>query len=47
MLKKESVKSRVTRETGISFTEFSYMTLQAFDFHIYTKIIIATRKWRE
>ena len=36
MLKKESVKSRVTRETGISFTEFSYMTLQAFDFmHLY------------
>ena len=32
MLKKESVKSRVSRETGISFTEFSYMTLQAFDF---------------
>ena len=33
MMKKESVKSRVTRDTGISFTEFSYMTLQAYDFH--------------
>ena len=36
MLKKESVKSRVSRDTGISFTEFSYMTLQAYDFlHLY------------
>ena len=33
MMKKESVKSRLTRETGISFTEFSYMTLQAYDFY--------------
>lgn len=30
MLAKESVKSRI--ETGISFTEFTYMLLQAFDF---------------
>ncbi len=30
MLAKESVKSRL--ETGISYTEFSYMILQAFDF---------------
>lgn len=30
MLAKESVSSRL--ETGISFTEFSYMVLQAFDF---------------
>lgn len=30
MLAKESVQSRI--ETGISFTEFSYMILQAFDF---------------
>lgn len=30
MLAKESVKSRL--ETGISFTEFSYMLLQAYDF---------------
>ncbi len=33
MLAKDSVKSRVTSETGISFTEFSYMLLQANDFH--------------
>ncbi len=38
MMKKESVKSRVSRDTGISFTEFSYMTLQAYDFlHLYEK----------
>jgi tyrosyl-tRNA synthetase len=30
MLQKESVKARL--ETGISYTEFSYMLLQAFDF---------------
>jgi tyrosyl-tRNA synthetase len=30
MLQKESVKSRM--ETGISYTEFSYMVLQAYDF---------------
>ena len=30
MLKKESVRSRI--ESGISFTEFSYMLLQAYDF---------------
>jgi tyrosyl-tRNA synthetase len=30
MLQKESVKSRM--ETGISFTEFSYMLVQAYDF---------------
>lgn len=34
MLQKESVKSRM--ETGISYTEFSYMLLQAHDFaHLY------------
>jgi tyrosyl-tRNA synthetase len=32
MLAKESVKSRVESENGISYTEFSYMLLQAFDF---------------
>jgi tyrosyl-tRNA synthetase len=32
MLAKESVKSRVASEHGISFTEFSYMLLQANDF---------------
>jgi tyrosyl-tRNA synthetase len=33
MVAKDSVKSRLTRaDQGISFTEFSYMLLQAFDF---------------
>ncbi len=36
MLAKESVKARVASEHGISFTEFSYMLLQANDFrHLY------------
>ena len=32
MLAKESIKARVAGDQGISFTEFSYMLLQAFDF---------------
>lgn len=32
MMAKDSVKSRLERESGISFTEFSYMLLQANDF---------------
>ena len=32
MVAKDSVKSRLESENGISFTEFSYMLLQAFDF---------------
>ncbi|RMG98605.1 MAG: tyrosine--tRNA ligase [Chloroflexi bacterium] len=32
MMAKDSVKSRLEREEGISFTEFSYMLLQAYDF---------------
>jgi len=33
MMQKDSVKSRITREdTGISYTEFSYMVLQGMDF---------------
>ena len=33
MIAKESVKSRIERpEQGISFTEFSYMLLQAYDY---------------
>jgi tyrosyl-tRNA synthetase len=32
MLARESVRSRLERESGISFTEFSYMLLQAHDF---------------
>ena len=35
MLGKESVRARMEdREVGISYTEFSYMLLQAFDFYI-------------
>ena len=32
MLAKDSVKSRLTSDVGMSYTEFSYMLLQAFDF---------------
>ena len=32
MLAKESVKRRIESEEGISYTEFSYMLLQAYDF---------------
>jgi tyrosyl-tRNA synthetase len=36
MVAKESVKSRMQSEQGISYTEFSYMTMQAYDFlHLY------------
>lgn len=36
MLAKESVKSRLASEEGLSYTEFSYQLLQAFDFlHLY------------
>lgn len=36
MLAKDSVKGRMESEQGISFTEFSYMTMQAYDFlHLY------------
>jgi tyrosyl-tRNA synthetase len=34
MLAKDSVRSRIDRESGISFTEFSYMLLQANDFRV-------------
>ncbi|MBN1148390.1 MAG: tyrosine--tRNA ligase [Anaerolineales bacterium] len=32
MIAKDSVRSRLEREDGISFTEFSYMLLQSYDF---------------
>ena len=32
MLSKESVKRRIEAEDGISYTEFTYMMLQAYDF---------------
>jgi len=34
MLARESVKSRLSRDSGISFTEFTYMLLQANDFRV-------------
>ncbi len=34
MLSKESVKRRITSEDGISYTEFTYMLLQAYDFYV-------------
>lgn len=34
MLAKESIKRRIEQEDGLSFTEFSYMLLQAYDFLI-------------
>lgn len=38
MLSKDSVKSRIEyREQGISFTEFSYMLMQAYDFYVLNK----------
>jgi tyrosyl-tRNA synthetase len=38
MVKKDSVRDRLEREgTGISFTEFTYMLLQAFDFYTLAK----------
>ena len=33
MLTKDSVKSRMGQDSGISYTEFSYMLVQAFDFY--------------
>jgi tyrosyl-tRNA synthetase len=36
MLAKDSVKGRLDRESGISYTEFSYMLVMAYDFvHLY------------
>ena len=32
MINKDSVKSRLAREDGISFTEFSYMLMQSYDY---------------
>lgn len=39
MITKESVRTRLEREEGISFTEFSYMLMQSYDFlHLYQTI---------
>jgi tyrosyl-tRNA synthetase len=37
MLAKDSVKTRIEGDQGISFTEFSYMILQAYDFFVLSK----------
>lgn len=37
MLAKESVKNRINSEVGISFTEFTYQMLQAYDFRFLAK----------
>src|SRR5881392_971886 len=38
MIQKESVRARMEdREAGISYTEFSYMLLQAFDFYVLSR----------
>ena len=37
MLAKDSVKNRMERESGISYTEFTYQLIQGYDFqHLYT-----------
>ena len=39
MMAKDSVKSRLDRESGLSFTEFSYMLLQSYDFlHLHNEM---------
>jgi tyrosyl-tRNA synthetase len=38
MIAKDSVKRRLESEQGLSYTEFSYMTMQAYDFlHLFTE----------
>jgi len=45
MIAKESVRARMEdREAGISYTEFSYMLLQAFDFTCFAVILIVNCK---
>jgi tyrosyl-tRNA synthetase len=39
MITKDSVRTRLDREEGISFTEFSYMLLQSYDYlHLYDTV---------
>ncbi|MBQ6342799.1 MAG: tyrosine--tRNA ligase [Anaerolineaceae bacterium] len=39
MMSKDSVKNRMDRESGLSFTEFSYMLLQSYDFlHLHNEM---------
>ena len=44
MLTFDSVKLRLDREQSLSYMEFNYMILQAYDFINYTKIIIVFYK---
>lgn len=46
MLARDSVRSRMDRDTGISYTEFSYMLLQAHDFLVLHRERVATYRWR-
>jgi tyrosyl-tRNA synthetase len=39
MLEKESVRTRLERQDGLSFTEFSYMLMQSYDFlHLFDRL---------
>lgn len=39
MIKRDSVRDRLTREQGISYTEFSYVILQAYDYlHLFREM---------
>lgn len=45
MMAKDSVKTRLDREEGLSFTEFSYMLMQSYDFlhlHQHENVILQT-----
>ena len=45
MLPKESVKRRLESEEGISFTEFSYQLLQAYDYLVLYDASAARCRW--
>ena len=48
MLGKDSVKSRLDREGGLSYTEFSYMLLQSWDFvHLADEVRLSRPDWRQ
>ena len=49
MLAKDSVRSRLERsDSGLSFTEFSYMLLQAYDFvHLEPAVRLRAANWRQ
>ena len=45
MLTLESVKLRLDREQSLSYMEFNYMILQAYDFYQFLVNIIVFFKW--